>query len=281
MKKVRQSSTGFTLIELLVVIAIIAILAAILFPVFAQARESARKTSCLSNIRQLATGCAMYQQDYDGRLVSSGGQCYGGWPGCGIDTPTPTVQWQWTIFPYVKNWQLYRCPSDPRDPAYEPVSYTENNWGTNKRDGNGVGGINEATVDMPAETVLLNESGNTGYTDPTGGTKGKRTDAARMIEDYTTWTQWNRIVHDNKDWNWSDKMPRHGDGANFAFVDGHAKYRVLHSYCYNKNKKTGDNLPWSMIDNNRNPGHVGNSQTLAQGQYDMDFGEPIPGAGCP
>ena len=268
-----NKKSGFTLIELLVVIAIIAILAAILFPVFAAARESARKTSCLSNIRQLGTGCAMYSQDYDGSLVSSGGRCYGGYPGCTIDNPTPTVQWQFTIYPYVKNWQIYRCPSDPRDENFLPISYVENNWGTNKRSGNGVGGITEAITDKPAETVLLIESGNTGYTDWNGG--HKRTDAARMVEDYTQWTQWNRITHDQPDWNWSDKMPRHGDGANIAFADGHAKYRILHSYCYNRNKKTGDNLPWSMTDNNRNPNRKGGTG------YDMDFGEPKPGAGCP
>src|SRR5438046_1503505 len=71
-KRIRtQTSTGFTLIELLVVIAIIAIIAAILFPVFAQARESARKTSCLRNLKQLGTGVLMYVQDYDEQLPSA------------------------------------------------------------------------------------------------------------------------------------------------------------------------------------------------------------------
>jgi len=267
-----KRTSAFTLIELLVVIAIIAILAAILFPVFAQARESARKTSCLANIKQLALGCAMYSTDYDGRYVSSGGDCYGGYAGCSIDKPTPTVQWQFTIFPYVKNWQIYRCPSDPRDELTIPVSYTENNWGLNKRDGDGVGGLNESTTDKPAETVLLIESGNTGWVD---GTVAHR-DAARMVSDYTTWTQWNRITHDQPDWNWSDKMPRHGDGANMAFTDGHAKFHQLISYCTNKAKRTGNGLAWSAIDNGRDPGH---SATV--GQWDMDFGEPKPGAGCP
>src|SRR5437879_11671143 len=68
----RRERAGFTLIELLVVIAIIAILAAILFPVFAQAREKARQTSCLSNMKQLATGFMIYVQDYDESLLNSG-----------------------------------------------------------------------------------------------------------------------------------------------------------------------------------------------------------------
>ena len=81
--------TGFTLIELLVVIAIIAILAAILFPVFARAREKARTASCQSNLKQLASGCIMYMQDYD--------ECY--------PQVYPVSGWAWddTIFPYVKS----------------------------------------------------------------------------------------------------------------------------------------------------------------------------------
>src|SRR5688572_20769118 len=78
----RRERAGFTLIELLVVIAIIAILAAILFPVFAQAREKARQTSCLSNMKQLGTSFMMYTQDYDERLPNSGLEAgCGGGPG--------------------------------------------------------------------------------------------------------------------------------------------------------------------------------------------------------
>jgi len=99
---------------LLVVIAIIAILAAILFPVFAQARESARKASCLSNFKQTALGILMYVQDYDEKMVmadTDGHTSPYGFPcmGCG----RPDYVWPELTQPYVKNWQIYRCPSDP------------------------------------------------------------------------------------------------------------------------------------------------------------------------
>ncbi len=99
---------GFTLIELLVVIAIIAILAAILFPVFARARENARKSTCQSNLKQMGLGFSMYAQDYDEKLFGARGHRNG---------------WSGAIDPYVKNTKIYECPSYPtsryygRDPA--------------------------------------------------------------------------------------------------------------------------------------------------------------------
>ena len=97
-----RKRVGFTLIELLVVIAIIAILAAILFPVFARAREKARAASCLSNVKQLALGELMYAQDFDEYLPGYGDH------GCGART---CVYWRQMIAAYVKNQQIFTCPS--------------------------------------------------------------------------------------------------------------------------------------------------------------------------
>jgi len=95
-----QRRNAFTLIELLVVIAIIAILAAILFPVFAQAREKARQTACLSNLKQIGVALIMYQSDYDSQ-----------YPPSQLGTAPLIVSWPTMIQPYIKNEQVFVCPS--------------------------------------------------------------------------------------------------------------------------------------------------------------------------
>jgi len=122
---------GFTLIELLVVIAIIAILAAILFPVFAQAREKARQTACINNVKQLSLAMLQYAQDFDGYLYHLNGRGFN-FPGCTIcnnngcsptspvydpqiaaDPGLGTPKMKAALMPYIKNDQIFHCPSNP------------------------------------------------------------------------------------------------------------------------------------------------------------------------
>lgn len=107
----RCGRTAFTLIELLVVIAIIAILAAILFPVFAQAREKARQTSCLSNQKQLGAAFLQYSQDYDESLPFGNGTLQAAMPYT-ANSCNRTSGWAGPMYPYIKNKQVYICPSD-------------------------------------------------------------------------------------------------------------------------------------------------------------------------
>jgi prepilin-type N-terminal cleavage/methylation domain-containing protein/prepilin-type processing-associated H-X9-DG protein len=128
MKFACKHKRGFTLIELLVVIAIIAILAAILFPVFAQARAQARKADCLSNNKQVALGLMMYAQDNDGVLpperetIDTANPVDPGFSGAGKGSTTVTdpngCTWRYDIYPYVKNVEVFHCPEDVHNDAW-------------------------------------------------------------------------------------------------------------------------------------------------------------------
>ncbi len=112
-----RRSNGFTLIELLVVIAIIAILAAILFPVFARARESARRTACVSNLSQLSKASLMYGDDWDGDLP------------VGVTQGNSLLNVTQGLHPYVKNRQVFYCPSVCILSGYDPtLNPTDENW---------------------------------------------------------------------------------------------------------------------------------------------------------
>lgn len=121
----KMQAKAFTLIELLVVVAIISVLAAILFPVFARARENARKASCLSNLKQIAMGWKMYAQDYDEVLPAAR------WSDSSI-APKVTVDFPFLLMPYTKSMQIFDCPST--DNHYKgtltctPTSYVQNGY---------------------------------------------------------------------------------------------------------------------------------------------------------
>lgn len=176
-----SSRKGFTLIELLVVIAIIAILAAILFPVFAQAREKARAISCLSNTKQLALAVTQYEQDYDEK-TPNGVNPYGGGQG-----------WAGQIYTYVKSAQLYMCASDATTPTHNgatpfhvssyaynsqvsiPCATAANGWNSNCSPDS----VALSSYTSPAKTVLLAEVVNsTGYDITRGYQNSTATDAA-------------------------------------------------------------------------------------------------------
>ncbi len=185
---------GFTLIELLVVIAIIAILAAILFPVFARAREKARQNSCLSNSKQLALAWQMYVQDYDENIPPYAlRRTSPPWPSAGWGE-----RWQALIQPYLKNAQILTCPSD----ASATLSYGYNGyylvntaWSYTANSADTL-----AEITHPAETIVLGETranGNFLYRPSHIATPS--------LEIYMTFN-------------------RHNEGCNYSFADGHAKW---------------------------------------------------------
>lgn len=140
--KTKRLNRAFTLIELLVVIAIIAILAAILFPVFARARENARRASCQSNLKQVALGFLQYAQDYDGILPRAETDVAGS---------TTNLNWAESIQPYIKSTQIYQCPSDSKAVGSAAGAYTYTySYGYNAR----LNFINESQINNSAITVL-------------------------------------------------------------------------------------------------------------------------------
>jgi prepilin-type N-terminal cleavage/methylation domain-containing protein/prepilin-type processing-associated H-X9-DG protein len=181
MKHLFKKQAGFTLIELLVTIAVISLLAAILFPVFARARENARRSGCMSNLKQLALGIIQYTQDYDERYPASLGGPWGG-PYTPQNTPgTPgakftingtahIVSWMDMIFPYVKSVQIFECPSQPDSSSLTSSSYKNaSSYGYNSAfggsdnwqfglsaSGNNMGNA-LSVIQRPAEVAMLSD----------------------------------------------------------------------------------------------------------------------------
>ena len=246
----RASRLGFTLIEILVVIAIIAILAAILFPVFARARENGRRTSCQSNLKQLGLGIAQYNADYDEHYPLG---LYDDW----------NNGWPTAIEPYLKSIEVFRCPSDhselyvPADwdlPSWAgtPISYAAN--GTLQCVGNcneanpgakllgvmqmaqpwiGDNPRHNAQIKKPAQTILLAEKHNRDTTSvlPDGFSVLSSFGPAQLFSGTTDWDGFGagaipdgtRAVAAFPNGPNGSVSANHLETANFLFCDGHAK----------------------------------------------------------
>lgn len=197
----KSSRSGFTLIELLVVVAIIAILAAILFPVFSRARERARQTACASNLKQMGLAFTQYAQDYDDKLM-----------GLEIDNQT----WRQLLQPYVRNLQIFACLSNPSHQIISgdgvaAVSYAgiggDAYWAAGAMGGPltlqtiGPDGIGKklSAIDSPSQVVMVSES---------------RDSRSRILVDdpMSSWTGGCGVL-------WAG----HFGMANFLFVDSHVK----------------------------------------------------------
>jgi prepilin-type N-terminal cleavage/methylation domain-containing protein/prepilin-type processing-associated H-X9-DG protein len=197
-----MKTRGFTLIELLVVIAIIAILAAILFPVFAKAREKARQSSCSSNEKQLSLGLLMYAQDYDEKppLVYDDG---GG--------SANRIIWPQKVMPYVKNTQVSYCPSGPTAfnnwPQYNIAAYYGLIMGHVLPEGQ-TAGKSIGSFTRPSEIIMLMEGSWYTHFCPACRTSPGGTCGATYCP--------------------TNKNPNtaiHNEGANYAYWDGHVKWQ--------------------------------------------------------
>ena len=265
-----HSRSAFTLIELLVVIAIIAILAAILFPVFAQAREKARQASCQSNLKQWATATMMYTQDYDESYpMAFGYRSDIGWmwnylvpvpynTNCpnGVCGPLTTMSrneyWVNSLQPYVKNFQVSVCPSASQTdsgfvavqsagaPAPQNTSYTYNGL---------LQSSSMAAVVTPASCPMVTESQGKGsykgyyLSQPVlvCGTVADLTCSFKIATDGSNGSSsaWFGTINGN-----NTTLGVHGNGHNWAYADGHVKFKTLSLNTVAPNQTSYKSDPW-------------------------------------
>lgn len=201
----RHRRDAFTLIELLVVIAIISILAAILFPVFARARENARRTNCLSNVKQISLGLMQYTQDNDERLPKYDGGA--------------SPFYHEMIMPYVKNSQVFRCPNAPKPVSLAFTSIYYPTYGFNGRESWGLyraGGWPLSAITEPSITWMVVEVMNSNNPPQYRWDNDGWGYAASRLGSSTAYTKPEDDPTFLKD--------MHLDGSNVGFADGHAKW---------------------------------------------------------
>lgn len=212
-----MKKNGFTLIELLIVLTIIAILAALLFPVFAKGREKARQTVCGSNLREVGMATMIYAQDYDEVLPLP---FFGDW------IPPGTYRWMDPLLPYVKNRQLFVCPTR-KEAVYEPYTvgqyggYRCNRayFGSDVVDGAKTtppfqgGGISLSELEVPSQTVLLGD-----------GIPGDFQAARKRVSEWNTkLNQPAGVVPSPYGPELAGWQGRHNGRCNFLYCDGHVK----------------------------------------------------------
>lgn len=211
---------AFTLIELLVVIAIIAILAAILFPVFAQAKEAAKKTQCLSNSKQIGTGLYMYVNDFEDTLpMANYPSTYVGPPytvfawhaGAGV----AELNWADLLLPYTKNVDIFKCPDDSSGAADwpkgsgtlvkgKPLSYAVDQFFFKKPSGNyfSLTGGSMSEITTPGSKIFVTETQSNSHYELMAPNRWKAPDGRGILN-------------------------RHMGGTNYVYADSHAKYHKM------------------------------------------------------
>jgi prepilin-type N-terminal cleavage/methylation domain-containing protein/prepilin-type processing-associated H-X9-DG protein len=280
MKSTRK--LGFTLIELLVVIAIIAILAAILFPVFAQAKAAAKKTVCLSNNKQLSLGAIMYANDYDDEFPyqASGdpGLTYYGEPYInGAMDPTAATNWDRGIYPYVKSYGLYLCPvatdQDGLDGwgcfetsgplSGKPTAFC-GSYGLNAL----AAGKSNTVMPSPAGTVLMSET----------SAKQKTSISIPSWQPYGVncsgylGTPASNYCPDGTDGPTTDV---NHTGGNYGFADGHSKYSLKSAMTFSMFGHTG---PITMHGGSLTPPNITGADATLTHLLDVD--PKMSGQGC-